>query len=136
MIRSVLSLALLVRSVALLPHNLEKVKVRRRRRSPPMIMTTRTAWIPPLLAGLVCGLQLSFWQNAIASSQLTSSTGASFPAAVNWLGFVPITAAYWPCVTAVRPSQNGCVNVTHVTRRSLSNPPPGLGFVVSFSRAR
>jgi tetratricopeptide (TPR) repeat protein len=63
-----LSLALLVRSVALLPHNLEKVKVRRRRRSPPRILTIRTAWIPPLLAGLVCGLQLSFWQNAITAT--------------------------------------------------------------------
>jgi hypothetical protein len=38
-------------------------------------------------------------------------------------------------VTAVRPSQNARVKVTHVTGRSSSNPAPGFGFLVSFSRA-
>ena len=40
----------------------------------------------------------SAWQNAIAFSQLTNSTGQVLP--VNWLGFLPITAWYCSCVTS------------------------------------
>ena len=61
-----LTLVLLARSVALLPHD----------RTPPQrdlagdygLLSIRTAWIPPVLATLVCGLQLTFWENAIAAS--------------------------------------------------------------------
>ncbi|SPE51438.1 membrane hypothetical protein [Verrucomicrobia bacterium] len=39
-------------------------------------LTGRVAWLPPLLATLVCGLQLTFWQHATAASSETL-TGAS-----------------------------------------------------------
>jgi len=63
-----LSLAFLARSVALLPHDLTQIKERRRRSAPLNLLATRNAWVPPGLAVLVCGLQLSFWQNAITAT--------------------------------------------------------------------
>ncbi len=62
-----LTLVLLARSVSLLPHDLapnqpfQKVQT-------PTILSTPTAWIPPLLAALLCGLQLSFWEHATSAS--------------------------------------------------------------------
>ncbi len=44
----------------------------------------------------------------MASSQLTVSTGRSLDP-LKWLGFAPVTAWYWPCVTSVTPRQNGRV---------------------------
>ena len=59
-----LVLVLLARSVALLPHD------RRLRHGGQFAaLTTRTAWMPPVLAVMVCGLQLTFWEQA------TSVTG-------------------------------------------------------------
>lgn len=66
-----LSLVWLARCVALLPHDLSKqVSAQSRLWSftPPPLMTRRAPWLPPLLAVLLCGLQLSFWQNAIAAT--------------------------------------------------------------------
>jgi tetratricopeptide (TPR) repeat protein len=65
------TLGLLARSVALLPHDRMEAE-RKRERSDFSFLTTWTAWLPPLLAVAVCGLQLTFWQNA------TNFTGEMF----------------------------------------------------------
>jgi tetratricopeptide (TPR) repeat protein len=59
-----LTLALLARSVALLPHD-RTHEQRLRELSPSALLSIRTAWLPPLFAVLVCGLQMSFWQGAV-----------------------------------------------------------------------
>ena len=63
-----LTLALLARSVALLPH--DRTKEQRLREPSPfsLLSAAPTAWLPPALAVAVCGLQLSFWENATAGS--------------------------------------------------------------------
>ena len=58
-----LVLALLARSVALLPHDLTREDPLRKKRE-VAILSTPPAWIPPALAVLVCGLQISFWEHA------------------------------------------------------------------------
>ena len=68
---AVLTLALLARSVALLPHDRTDAQ-REREKSDFSFLTTRSAWLPPLLAVLVCGLQLTFWERA------TNWTGEMF----------------------------------------------------------
>lgn len=62
-ISGALALALLARSVALLPHD-RTHEEREREESEFAILTNRTAWLPPLFAVLVCGLQLTFWSYA------------------------------------------------------------------------
>jgi hypothetical protein len=66
-----LTLGLLARSVALLPHDRTDAQ-RKRERSDFSFLTTGSAWLPPVLAVLVCGLQMTFWQNA------TNYTGEMF----------------------------------------------------------
>ena len=61
-----LVLVLLARSVALLRHDVADPLVKG---PSPSILSTPNAWIPPVLAATVCGLQLSFWEHA------TSFTG-------------------------------------------------------------
>jgi tetratricopeptide (TPR) repeat protein len=56
-------LALLARSVALLPQD-RTHKQREREQSPFGLLSLSTAWIPVVLAVTVCGLQLTFWENA------------------------------------------------------------------------
>jgi len=59
-----LALALLARSVALLPHD----RTRDQRQSATGEHSTLIgpiAWLPPLLAVMVCGLQMTFWENAV-----------------------------------------------------------------------
>lgn len=63
-----LTLALLARSVALLPHDRTEEQ-RIREKSTFSTLSIRSAWLPPVLAALVCGLQLTFWENATAASQ-------------------------------------------------------------------
>jgi tetratricopeptide (TPR) repeat protein len=58
-----LTLGLLARSVALLPHD-RTDEQRKREHSDFSFLTTGSAWLPPVLAVLVCGLQMTFWQNA------------------------------------------------------------------------
>ncbi|MCU0783789.1 MAG: DUF2723 domain-containing protein [Verrucomicrobia bacterium] len=60
---AVLTLAQLARSVALLPHD-RTHEQREREKSDHSLLTISSAWVPPLLAALVCGLQLTFWENA------------------------------------------------------------------------
>ncbi len=66
-----LTLGLLARSVALLPRDRTDVQ-RKREHSDFSFLTTGSAWLPPVLAVLVCGLQMTFWQNA------TNFTGEMF----------------------------------------------------------
>jgi tetratricopeptide (TPR) repeat protein len=59
-----LTLVLLARSVALLPHDRTNEQ-RLREQSEFSLLSVPTAWLPPLFAVLVCGLQLSFWERAV-----------------------------------------------------------------------
>ncbi|MDB6121244.1 MAG: Tetratricopeptide 2 repeat protein, partial [Pedosphaera sp.] len=65
-----LTLGLLARSVALLPHD-RTHEQRQREQSEFSLLTIRMAWIPPLLAVLICGLQISFWENSIEITGLS-----------------------------------------------------------------
>jgi tetratricopeptide (TPR) repeat protein len=58
-----LTLGLLARSVALLPHDRTDAQ-RKREHSDFSFLTIGSAWLPPVLAVLFCGLQMTFWQNA------------------------------------------------------------------------
>jgi tetratricopeptide (TPR) repeat protein len=62
-----LTLALLARSVALLPHDRTRDQ-RHLERSDYSLLSIPVAWVPPVLAVLVCGLQMTFWENAIADT--------------------------------------------------------------------
>ena len=62
-----LALMLLARSVALLPYDLTPDDPLRKGK-PVAILSTRTAWMPPLVAVICCGLQLSFWENATSAT--------------------------------------------------------------------
>ena len=57
------TLGLLARSVALLPHDRTEAQVVRERND-FALLTGGGAWLPPLLAVMLCGLQLTFWQSA------------------------------------------------------------------------
>jgi tetratricopeptide (TPR) repeat protein len=56
-----LTLGLLARSVALLPHDRTEPQTLRER-SDFALLTLWSAWLPPVLAALLCGLQLTFWE--------------------------------------------------------------------------
>jgi tetratricopeptide (TPR) repeat protein len=58
-----LTLALLARSVALLPQDRTDAQ-RKREKSDFGFLTIPAAWLPPVLAVTVCGLQLTFWEHA------------------------------------------------------------------------
>jgi tetratricopeptide (TPR) repeat protein len=77
-----LTLGLLARSVALLPHDRTDAQ-RKREHSDFSFLTIGSAWLPPVLAALVCGLQLTFLEHA------TNWTGEMFNlllfASVIWL---------------------------------------------------
>ncbi len=62
-----LTLAMLVRSVALLPHDRTKEQ-RQREQSAHSLLSLQSNWVPALFAAMVCGLQLSFWQHATAGT--------------------------------------------------------------------
>ncbi len=61
------ALALLAKSVALLPHDRTRDQ-RIRERSDYSLLSIPTAWIPPILAVLACGLQLTWWEHATAAT--------------------------------------------------------------------
>jgi tetratricopeptide (TPR) repeat protein len=56
-----LTLGLLTRTVGLLPHDRTEAQ-QVRERNDFFLLTIRTAWFPPLLSALLCGLQLTFWE--------------------------------------------------------------------------
>lgn len=62
-----LSLALLARSVALLPHD-RTHEQRLRERSEFSLLSIPSSWIPPVLAAIVCGLELTFWEHSTAAT--------------------------------------------------------------------
>lgn len=62
-----LTLTLLARSVALLPRDRTEEQ-RLREKSPFSVLSIPLAWLPVLLATVLCGLQLTFWENATAPS--------------------------------------------------------------------
>lgn len=64
---SALTLGLLARSVALLPHD-RTVEQRLRERSEFSLLSVKGAWMPASLAVLVCGLELTMWENATAAT--------------------------------------------------------------------
>ena len=64
-----LTLALLARSVMLLPHDRTRDQ-RERERSESSLLTIPLAWLPPVMAAVICGLQLTFWEHG------TNGTGA------------------------------------------------------------
>jgi tetratricopeptide (TPR) repeat protein len=61
------ALVLLARSVALLPQDRTRDQ-RERTQGAFGLLSVSTAWVPVVLAVLVFGLQLTFWENATASS--------------------------------------------------------------------
>jgi tetratricopeptide (TPR) repeat protein len=62
-----LTLALLARSVSLLPHDRTHDQ-RQRERSEFSFLTIPSAWLPPVLAALVCGLELTFWEHSTSAT--------------------------------------------------------------------
>jgi tetratricopeptide (TPR) repeat protein len=62
-----LTLALLARSVALWPHDRTHDQ-RQKERGPIWLLSIRTAWVAPVLAVIVCGLQLTFWMHATSAN--------------------------------------------------------------------
>ncbi|MGH7951452.1 MAG: tetratricopeptide repeat protein [Limisphaerales bacterium] len=65
------TLGLLARSVAILPQDRVTAQ-RERERSAFSFLTIRNAWLPPVFAVFICGLQMTFWENA------TNQAGAMF----------------------------------------------------------
>lgn len=61
------TLGILARSVALLPHDRTRDE-RQREQSEFSLLSIPAAWVPPLFAALVCGLQLTFWENATTAT--------------------------------------------------------------------
>lgn len=64
---SVLTLALLARSVAILPHDRTRDQ-RQLEHNEFSFLSIPMAWLPPVFAVLVCGLQLTFWEHSIVST--------------------------------------------------------------------
>lgn len=60
-----LTLGQLARSVVLLPHDRTREQ-RQRERSDYSLLSLKTAWMPPLFACLLCGLQWTFWEESTA----------------------------------------------------------------------
>ena len=58
-----LTLGLLARSVAILPHDRTEAQ-QMREQNAFSFLTIPAAWLPPVFAVLLCGLQLTFWENA------------------------------------------------------------------------
>ena len=64
---SAIALGLLARSVALLPHDRTREQ-RAVERSDYSMLSIRSAWLPPVLAALVCGLQMTLWENSVVAT--------------------------------------------------------------------
>ncbi len=62
-----LTLAVLARSVALLPYDRTR-EARLRERSEGALLSTPLAWVGPVFAVLLCGLQLTFWEHATVAT--------------------------------------------------------------------
>ncbi|PYJ86269.1 MAG: hypothetical protein DME22_05915 [Verrucomicrobia bacterium] len=62
-----LTLGLLARSVALLPHDRTREQ-RQRETNEFSLLSIPAAWAPPLFAVIACGLQLTFWEHATTAT--------------------------------------------------------------------
>ncbi len=62
-----MALGLLARCVSLLPHDRTRDQ-RQLERSEHSLLSLSVAWVPPVLAAAVAGLQLSFWENAVVGT--------------------------------------------------------------------
>jgi hypothetical protein len=62
---AMLTIKTLARSVALLPQDRTRDQ-RQRERDPKAVFSGPLPWVPPTLACLACGLQLTFWEHATA----------------------------------------------------------------------
>lgn len=62
-----LTLALLVRTVAILPQDRTNDQ-RIRNADPHALLNTPTDWLPPVFAAFVCGFQLTFWEHATVAT--------------------------------------------------------------------
>lgn len=62
-----LTLGILAKSVALLPHDRTRDQ-RQRERSDFSFLTVRSAWVPPAAAAALLGFQLTFWEHATAQT--------------------------------------------------------------------
>jgi tetratricopeptide (TPR) repeat protein len=67
---AVFTVALLARSVAILPHDRTRDQ-RQLERNEFSLLRVPAAWLPPVFAVLVCGLQLTFWEHSIISTMET-----------------------------------------------------------------
>jgi len=70
-VTAAITLAVLARSVAILPHDRTEME-RTRERSDFCFLTSWIAWVPPVAAVIFAGFQLGFWEHA------TSFTGEMF----------------------------------------------------------
>lgn len=61
------TLGLLARSVTLLPHDRTQSQ-REREPNEHGLLSMRSAWLPPVLAVVACGLQMTFWEQATNGS--------------------------------------------------------------------
>ena len=75
-------IGLLARTVAILPQDRTDAQ-RRREHSVFSFLTTRTAWMPPVLAAAACALQIVFWEHA--TNFTTEMFQLLFFAVVIWL---------------------------------------------------
>jgi len=73
------TLAILARSVTILPHDRTEME-RMRERSDFAFLTSWVAWLPPVVAVIFAGSELGFWESA------TSFTGDSFE--LLWFAFI------------------------------------------------
>lgn len=64
---SAAAVGLLARSVSILPYDRTRDE-RALLQNENSFLTIRTNWIPPLLAALVCGLQLTLWEHSVTAS--------------------------------------------------------------------
>lgn len=62
-----LTLGILAKSVALLPHDRTRDQ-RQRERSDFSFLTVALAWVPPLASAVLLGFQLTFWEHATAQT--------------------------------------------------------------------
>lgn len=61
------TLAVLARSVALLPYDRTR-EARQRERGEGALLSIPLAWVGPVFAGLLCGLQRTFWEHATVAT--------------------------------------------------------------------
>jgi len=117
-----LTLGLLARSVALLPHDRTDAQ-RRREHSDFSFLTLRSAWLPPVLAVLVCGLQMTFWENA------TNYTGEMFD-------LLPLAFVIWSLLEYRMDQREGRLFLAAIVfGASLANNWATVGWIPAFVAA-